>query len=243
MVGLFGGATLASQSVAVLDVGQGDAILVSGGGGHYALVDTGPDPVVLLERLRHYHIDAVDLVVLTHLHADHIGGASALLGRVAIGQIWADPSLHATNESIELFDRIDAMGLSVVTPTPSATLILGALKLTVLGPERRYAESNDQSIVILVEGSSATMLLAGDAEVAEQGDIGPVPADVLKVPHHGGATSDPDWLSAVGARSAVISVGENMFGHPSESVVSLLEAGGAIVLRTDLDGDVIVPLG
>ncbi len=87
------------------------------------------------------------------------------------------------------------------------------------------------------------MLLTGDVEAIAQDDLGPFDADVLKVPHHGGATSDPDWLTAVGADLAVISVGENDFGHPSPEILSTLEAAGTAVARTDLDGDVLVHLG
>jgi competence protein ComEC len=87
------------------------------------------------------------------------------------------------------------------------------------------------------------MLLAGDIETFAQGELGHLRADVLKVPHHGGGTSDPDWLKRVGADLAVISVGSNDFGHPVDWVVSALEESGAAVLRTDLDGDVVVPLG
>ena len=86
------------------------------------------------------------------------------------------------------------------------------------------------------------MLLAGDIEVVAQRELSGLTADVLKVPHQGAATSDPDWLSAVGADQAVISVGPNDFGHPARWVIDTLETSGTEVLRTDLDGDVAVDL-
>jgi competence protein ComEC len=118
---------------------------------------------------------------------------------------------------------------------------LGALTLAVDGPFRQYASSNDQSIVLTVTGPEKSMLLAGDIETYAQADLGHLRADVL--PHHGAGTSDPDWLEGVGAEIAVISVGTNDFGHPVPWVITELEESGATVLRTDLDGDVIVPLG
>lgn len=86
------------------------------------------------------------------------------------------------------------------------------------------------------------MLLTGDVEVVAQEDLDGIRADVLKVPHHGGGTSDPEWLAGVDAALAVISVGENRFGHPVEWVVDILAESGAVVMRTDRDGSVSVDL-
>jgi competence protein ComEC len=85
------------------------------------------------------------------------------------------------------------------------------------------------------------MLLAGDIERHAQADLGDLRADVLKVPHHGAATSDPGWLETVGADLAVISVGANDYGHPAPWVIDLLDDGGR-VLRTDTTGDIVVDL-
>jgi competence protein ComEC len=86
------------------------------------------------------------------------------------------------------------------------------------------------------------MLLSGDIEKVAQSELGGLQADVLKVPHQGAATSDPGWLEGVGADLAVISVGRNDYGHPAAWVIDLLEANGAVVMRTDRDSDVLVPL-
>ena len=98
-------------------------------------------------------------------------------------------------------------------------------------------------MVLFVEGPASTMLLTGDVERIAQGDLGRMEADVLKAPHHGAATSDLEWLTAVGADLAIISVGPNDFGHPAPAVVHALRSAGAEVARTDSDGDVIVDLG
>jgi competence protein ComEC len=96
--------------------------------------------------------------------------------------------------------------------------------------------------VVTVSGSSRDMLLAGDIETHAQADLDHLRADVLKVPHQGAATSDPDWLREVGASLAVISVGPNQYGHPASWVVETLATSGAEVLRTDQVGDVVVNL-
>jgi competence protein ComEC len=131
-------------------------------------------------------------------------------------------------------------GATTEEARPGLRARVGWFELDVLGPRRRYASPNDESVVLLVTAAGGTALLAGDVEVAAQRDLGPVAVDVLKVPHQGAATSDPEWLAATSPRVAVISVGPNDFGHPDPGVIAVLESGGAEVLRTDLEGDVVV---
>lgn len=237
------GRSAPGSSVIVLDVGQGDSILIHGGEGLFALVDGGPDEIALMKRLRAYGVDHLELMVLTHVHADHATGLVGLQGRVSIGEVWARAAPHETSASAALMASLDESGVSIVEPEQGLVRQLGDLQLVVEAPLRRYASPNDQSIVITVRGISRDMLLAGDIEVIAQGELGHLRADVLKVPHQGAATSDPDWLRGVGAGLAVISVGPNQFGHPAEWVIEVLEASGARVLRTDQEGDIVVPLG
>jgi competence protein ComEC len=235
--------SLPEHGAVVLDVGQGDAVLIAGGPGNLALVDGGPDPVILMENLGEYRVNALDLVVLTHAHADHALGLTALAGRIPIGEVWASLRPHETGASRELVRLLSNARIPVVEPSVGDEYRLGALTLAVDAPSRRYASPNDQSIVLTVTGPERTMLLAGDIETHAQAELGHLRADVLKVPHHGAGTSDPDWLKGVGAEVAVISVGPNDFGHPVGWVVSTLEESGATVVRTDVNGDVVVPLG
>ena len=226
----------------VFDVGQGDSILVSGGNGRFALIDGGPDQVILTQKLGEYGVRRLELVVLTHVHADHATGLIGLIGRVPVGRVWAAIDHHETPASVELIGSLASGQIPVESPSLGQRWELGGVTLTVLGPLRRYASPNDQSIVLLVSGSSKTMLLTGDIETFAQRDLGPLQADVLKVPHQGAATSDPEWFEGVGAELAVISVGPNDFGHPVDWVIETLTDAGAIVKRTDQDGDVVVPL-
>lgn len=92
--------------------------------------------------------------------------------------------------------------------------------------------------MLRVTARDRSVLLPGDIEMVAQRELGPLPADVMKVPHQGAATSGLDWLRSSAPRLAVISVGQNPFGHPSEMVIAELEAAGATVLRTDEEGDV-----
>ncbi|MPZ52015.1 MAG: hypothetical protein GEU79_04655 [Acidimicrobiia bacterium] len=119
---------------------------------------------------------------------------------------------------------------------------LGSIRIEVIAPKRRYASPNDQSVVLAVEAGARDLLLTGDVEEIAQEELPDLKADILKVPHQGAATSDPEWLQAIGADIAVVSVGPNDFGHPSPEMIDALRNGGARIRRTDLEGDVVVPL-
>jgi competence protein ComEC len=233
-------AGLPGAGVVVLDVGQGDAILVHGGEGRFALVDGGPDEAGLIEKLNDYGVRSLDLMVLTHVHADHATGLRGVVGRISIGQVWADIAPHSSAASTRLMAALETHRVRVAAPKPGTVHRLGSLELVVEGPVRRYASPNDQSIVLMVSGTD-TMLLSGDIETHAQADLDELAADVLKVPHQGAGTSDPAWLQSVGAKIAVISVGPNEFGHPSEWVVDFL-ARKAEVRRTDEEGDITIDL-
>ncbi len=236
------GSALPSETVVVLDVGQGDAILIHGGGGRYALVDGGPDPPALFDRLRDYGVTGLELVIATHVHADHVTGLSGLVGQIPIAEVWADPEPHETPAYVEFEASLAAIGLRPLAPRPGDRYQLGSLELIVEGPMRRYASPNDQSVVVMIRGSGRSMLLSGDIETFAQHDLSGLSAEVLKVPHQGAGTSDPEWLEAVGAETAIIPVGPNSFGHPVEWVITTLEESGARVMRTDVDGDVVIDL-
>ena len=239
---LVGGSPVPDPGVIVFDVGQGDAILIHGGDDSYALVDGGPDALVLTDRLREYGVDRLDLVILSHVHADHATGLTGLVGKISLGQVWMRTDPHVTAALEGLTSALVDYGVPVVEPQVGDTFRLGSLRLVVEGPLRKYASPNDQSLVLTVLGSERTMLLPGDIEAFAQGELSHLRADVLKVPHQGAATSDPGWLEEVGADLAVISVGPNQFGHPAEWVIEVLEGSGAEVVRTDEVGDVVVPL-
>jgi competence protein ComEC len=231
---------LPDPGAVVLDVGQGDAILLAGGDGLFALIDGGPDQAILAENLAEYRVHRLELVVLTHDHADHSAGLAGLPGRIPVGLLWAG---GADEGPTDLAATYEESGIEVERPRLGAGYRLGSLVLTVLGPLRGYESVNDESIVLMVEGPGRSMLLSGDIETHAQNDLGAVQADVLKVPHHGGGTSERRWLEGVDADQAVISVGANEFGHPVAWVADALESSGAEVVRTDQVGDVVVTLG
>jgi competence protein ComEC len=226
---------VASPEVVVLDVGQGDAVLLRGGA--RILIDGGPDGAVLRDALYRYHADRLDLLIVTHSHADHITGAVAALSAVEVGMLWYPAFL-----SDPAIDRLLEVAAAKQVPSRAVQAgdhaRVGPFALEVLGPRRRYASPNDGSVVVAVSAGGPRLLAAGDIEVIAQAELSPGPVDILKVPHQGAATSSIEWLIRHSGDVAVVSVGPNSFGHPSDEVVAALRGAGATVLRTDVDGDI-----
>jgi competence protein ComEC len=230
-----------TPEAAFLDVGQGDSILLRGPSGEVVLVDGGPDPSALRRALVARGIRRVDLLVVTHSHADHLAGLAGITSWVKVDRAWhveQDGEVQAS-----LLAELAASGTSLAAPGPGWTAQVGAFGIEVLGPRRRFASPNDGSMVLRVSAGGKTLLLPGDIEALAQGELGPLTADIMKVPHQGAATSDPAWLAASAPRVAVICVGANEFGHPAAETMSALASAGAQVRRTDLEGDVVIGMG
>lgn len=236
----FGGPEGASApAVVFLDVGQGDSVLVLGTE-LTVLIDGGPDPVRLAEKLRRYRVREVDLVVITHPHADHVRGLEAVVGEMEVGVVWDASSPHQTPAHRMIMEKVAEERIPVYRPLPGQGIRAGELAVKVLGPLRRYKHINDQSIVLMVDVSGTSFLMAADIQEVAQAELGTIGPDVLKVPHQGAATSDPGWLKENAGQLAVISVGPNDYGHPVRWVEEVLAEGGARVVRTDQHGDVVV---
>lgn len=232
-------AGLPQRGMVVFDIGQGDSILVEVSG-FTMLVDGGPEPARLAARLDRYGVESIDLVVASHVHADHVSGLVTVLERIPVGAIWAAFEPHDTPASQKLVDTALAKGIPIEYPRVGDRVTIGDDTISVIGPVRRYHGPNDQSIVLLLEIGGVRTLLAGDIETVAQGELAIEGVDVLKVPHQGAATSTPSWLERHAGAVSIISVGPNEFGHPADWVVSTLAEAGARVLRTDEEGDVVV---
>ena len=221
-----------------LDVGQGDSLLLLGEQGETVLIDGGSDSTLLREGLARFDVSAIDLLILSHAHFDHYGGLIEMVGSLHIGQVWYAPFPGQSEQYLRLIE--DLRTRTRVTVPPLGNHRIGSVGLEVLGPIRRYASLNDQSLVIRATLGRGRVFLSGDMEVFAQSEMDPPQVEVLKVPHQGAATSDPDWLVKTGASVAVVSVGPNRFGHPSAELLDILEEAGMEIRRTDLEGDVVV---
>jgi competence protein ComEC len=241
-------------AVVACDVGQGDALaLAVGEPGGAVLVDTGPDPGPVAGCLRRLGVERVPLLVLSHLHADHVGGLAAVLAEQSVGAVAVGPLREPAWAWEEVRRQTDRAGVALVELEAGQRLSWPGLELEVLGPrvvgpvrvDDENTAVNDRSLVLRALTPAGRVLLTGDVELAGQaallGDEAALAADVLKVPHHGSRYSLPRFLAAVRPRIALVSVGgDNRYGHPNPLVVDGLSRGGALVTRTDEAGDVAV---
>lgn len=237
----------APPRIVVLDVGQGDAVLVQDGS-ESMLVDCGPDPLTLRRALARTGVRRIDALVLTHDHADHTGGVKGLTGVATVG--WVGVT------SAEGGDPDSAAKDGLEGPAGDAPLErlrcgmtwrVGAWDVRVLWPTgaERGLETNDTSVVLLVERDGQRALLLGDADTrAQEGVLRRFGAtvDVLKVAHHGSVNGlVPTALRTWRPGEALISVGTaNRFGHPDPETLEQLRSMSARLWRTDLQGDLTV---
>jgi competence protein ComEC len=227
-------------TVTVLDVGQGDAILVQGVKGEVMLIDGGRDPTVLRDKLRERNISHLDVLVVSHGDDDHLGGLVGSIGRIEIDEVWVSDQPRLGGALDAFVAEADETGVPVRSVGAPGSVRLGDFTVTVLGPRRRYAGENDGSVVLLLRAGGRSMLVAGDVEAVAQRDLDPPPVDVLLVPHHGSATSELEWLRTIAPRTTLVSVGPNRYGHPSPAVLAALSESGAEILTTRDSGDIVV---
>jgi competence protein ComEC len=228
--------------VSVLDVGQGDAILLQPAGAAAVLVDGGPPGDDLAAKLHAAGVERLGAAIVTHDQSDHAGGIRELLGEVPVGQM-----LFGVLDR-RMLVQARATGASTRRLAAGSELRAGRLRLEVLWPPPELLsgphageDPNQLALVMLARWRRFTMLLTADAE-AETTPLDPGPIDVLKVAHHG---SDDAGLGGLLDRTrpklAVISVGaDNPYGHPTPGTLATLAAHGVPVLRTDRDGTVVI---
>jgi competence protein ComEC len=231
--------------VSVLDVGQGDAILLQPRTAPALLVDGGPPGDDLAAKLRDAGVERLGAVVVTHDQSDHAGGVRELLGAMPIARLLYGVARRST------LAEARAAGALPRRLARGDELRSGRLRLEVLWPPaellagpHRGEDLNRLAIVMLARWRGFSMLLTADAE-AEATPLDPGPIDVLKVAHHG---SDDAGLGALLDRTkprlAVISVGaDNPFGHPTPATLAALAAHGVPTMRTDRDGTVVLEVG
>jgi competence protein ComEC len=245
--------------ITVLDVGQGDAILVDADRGARMLIDGGPDPDRLLVALD-AHVPAwdrrIDLLVLTHPHEDHVAGMALLLERYRVSRV-VEPGMRGPGPGYRAWvDELATEGRSASRLATGDAFTLDDVRFEVLWPDRGSVPAepgdsgtgiNNVSIVLLGSFGRERFLLAGDIEE----DIDPIllarglpSVDFLKVAHHGSRTSSTGaFLDAVRPRIAAVSAGaRNPYGHPAPATIGRLRERKAQVFRTDLDGTVDVTL-
>lgn len=237
-----------------LDVGQGECIVLTSGehaavidcGGSWVTHDAGKSAVQFLggECRR-----SVDALILTHLHADHANGAAQLLSRVRVGTLYLPRETEETSLLAEILNAAERQGTRVEYVTEDMALPLGTSLLTVWSPLLPESEdANENGLIIEASQDDFEAFILGDApSKAEKALIASAPmpdAEVLFVAHHGSNTSTcKELLEAITPETAVISVGYNTYGHPTQKVLDRLAKYEITVLRTDTDGEITIAAG
>ena len=237
-------------TVHYIDIGQADCALLECGG-EYMLIDGGnkEDGQLVISYLRDQGVEELAAVVCTHAHEDHVGGLPSVLAVFPTEAVYAPTKTYSSNIFDDFLRYVDQQRLEVTIPDPGDTFSLGGTELTVLGPTKTYAETNDTSIIIVAEFGDSRFLFTGDMETAAENDMLDYwgsrfdwNVDVLKVGHHGSDTSSGyRFVYETDPEYAIISVGEgNSYGHPHESVTSRYADAGIPMFRTDELGHIYV---
>lgn len=242
----------ASFSLHVIDVGQGDCILVKCND-KAMLVDAGSrgNDAKILSYLEKQGVEKLDYVVATHPHEDHIGSLDKVIAGMDVGEIimprMPEGATPTTRTYESLLDEIEKKNMQITAARVGESFYLGDALVRILAPVREYgSDYNNMSVVLYIEFGESSFLLMGDAEDKSEKDImgtfDDISADVIKIGHHGSKTSSTqDFLAAVNPRYALISVGlNNKYEHPDEGVLERLRDKNIQYFRTDLKGTIVV---
>ncbi len=234
--------------VRVIDVGQGDSILIHSNG-YSALIDTGPaeNSKQLTASLHNAGIEVIDVLIFTHLHIDHTGGVSDVLREFEVKNLIL-PELSTFSEGIGsaqlAINSLTKSGGQIYKAVEDMHFELGDAQVLVLGAYADIVDDNNRSLIIKAKLEGKSFLFMGDAEMKTEKrlleDKKDLKSDVLKVGHHGSNSSTiGDFLEAVEPQFAAISVGKNnQYHHPHLATIKQLKKRGISVYRTDHSGDI-----
>ncbi len=231
-----------------IDVGQGDCTLILSDEAS-VVVDSGPGDHThtTVEYIKQF-TDEIDAMILTHPHEDHIGAADVIIEDIGVKTVIMPDASSETACFEKLLDTIEENDCSVEEGKAGERFSFGDIDIELYAPNSEsYSDTNNYSIVAKVITGNVSAVITGDAESASEKEIltnfpaYKLDADILKVGHHGSSTSTTsEFLEAVSPEYAMISCGEgNSYGHPHDSLISLLENYSIDYYRTDTMGTVV----
>jgi competence protein ComEC len=237
--------------IASCDVGQGDATLIRSAN-QTMLIDAGRDPEPIAKCLEALGVNQVDVLLLTHFDADHVGGLAGVLERAQVRQALISPFDDDRPQVAVALDQLDSANVSVSTAEVGDQGTLGAAEWIVVAPEPRAAgaeDSNDASVILRVETSQWLLLAFADA--GERAQMRTVRLRnsmlnrsagkplIVKVSHHGSADQYAELFEDLRPEVALFSVGEsNSYGHPTKRAIEIFEKAGSAIFRTDQQGSI-----
>ncbi|MBU6244767.1 MAG: DNA internalization-related competence protein ComEC/Rec2 [Actinomycetales bacterium] len=230
------------------DVGQGDGLVVRVDDGSAIVIDVGPDGDAMLQCLRDLRIEALSAIVLTHFHADHVNGLDRVLAAMPVGVVYRNPVPEPAEQARMVAQALAAHAVPSQVVRAGDVRSIGDVRWEVLWPRRVIGTgsvANNASSVLLMQAAGTSILLPGDiepeAQVAVMAGLPNVAVDVVKVPHHGSRYQHPRFAAWTHGRIALVSVGAgNDYGHPAQQTLEQWARLGAVVGRTDVDGDLAV---
>jgi len=234
--------------VIMCDVGQGDGLLLNAGGHAAVVVDVGVDPDAIDRCLTDAGVTTVPAVVLTHFHADHVGGLAGVTRGRSVGTVLSSPFLEPRDQSSLARKAAQEAGLMLETISAGDARRVGDVSWRALWPRRVIRSGslpNNASVVLLAVVRDVPVLLTGDIEPEAQGalldDVRGLDPGIVKVPHHGSRHQLRAFADLVRAPIALVSVGaDNEYGHPDVETSSWYSVPGGLLLRSDEAGDVAV---
>ncbi|WP_034327592.1 ComEC/Rec2 family competence protein [Alkaliphilus transvaalensis] len=238
-------------SIHVLDVGQGDSILIITPNNKTILIDAGEAEygTKVVNYLKNNRIKKIDWLIATHPHSDHIGGLVEVINQFDIGEIYMPPVVHTSRTFENLIGAIDEKGMKITAGRDGKLLEIDEdLFFRFLGPLKDYGDHlNNWSIVNQLRYKEKTFIFMGDAELEVEKDListyssGDLKSHFIKIGHHGSnSSSSKDFLESLRPDVAVISSGKNnSYGHPHKEVVDRINEGGIHLYRTDLQGTIV----
>ena len=232
-----------------IDVGQGDAILITMSEGN-VLIDAGTNSSedALQTYLDNLKITEIEYAVFTHPHEDHIGGADMVLENYDVNNVLLPDYPYDTKTYERMMDGIEKEKARIHLAEPDMTFTVGDMLFTVLAPIAEMPkETNNSSVVLKAAYGTTTFMFTGDAEEASEEEIiaryteESLKCDLLKVGHHGSDTStSQEFLDLVAPKYAVMQVGMgNDYDHPRQSTLKKLDNAGVTYYRTDIHGDIV----
>ena len=229
-------------------VGQGDGLVIRDTEEAAIVIDTGPDPALIDACLADLGVTAVTALILTHFHADHVNGLPGILLNRQVATVFVSPVNDPPEQVAMVLGWLDGIAPAPVAVRVGEVRTTGSVSWRVVWPRRVIRAGsipNNASVSVVLEAEGTTFLLAGDVEAeAQTAIIAAEPdlrVDVVKVPHHGSRNQDPRLPAWSGGRIALVSVGVgNTYGHPAPETLDAWVRAGALVGRTDEQGDLAV---